>query len=223
MPGTYTTCVTLMKYHYILISIVVVCGAVALYTVRSLFVPQRIAPNDQVTNVLPVPETATTTESVPTKQSNKETKKSFEKTSDDLLKERLTSLQYYVTQEEGTEQPYDNAYWKNYEEGIYVDIVSGEALFSSLDKYDSETGWPSFTKPISAQAVTYHEDVDLGFTRVEVRSAQADSHLGHVFDDGPSDRGGQRFCMNSAALRFIPRKDLTKEGYGAYEALFTIK
>lgn len=132
------------------------------------------------------------------------------------LKKMLTATQYTVTQEEGTETPYRNAYVDEHREGIFVDIVSGEPLFSSKDKYDSHTGWPSFVKPIAADAVTFKTDKSLFETRVEVRSRYADSHLGHVFDDGPSDRGGKRYCMNSAAMRFIPKEDMAKEGYGYY-------
>lgn len=144
----------------------------------------------------------------------------FVKPTDAELKQNLTAAQYTVTQEDGTETPYQNEYWMNYEEGIYVDVVSGEPLFSSKDKYDSETGWPSFTRPISATAVVEKTDTLLGYERVEVRSVIADSHLGHVFDDGPSDQGGLRYCMNSAALRFIPRASLASEGYAEYENLF---
>ncbi len=124
----------------------------------------------------------------------------------------LTDIQYYVVKENGTEKPFDNEYWDNKREGIYVDIVSGEVLFSSKDKYDSGTGWPSFTKPIQPDAVTLHEDNTLGTKRTEVRSKIADSHLGHVFNDGPN--GGERWCMNSAAMRFVPKEDMVKEGYG---------
>jgi peptide methionine sulfoxide reductase msrA/msrB len=136
------------------------------------------------------------------------------------LKTRLTPLQYSVTQEADTERPFDNEYHDNKREGIYVDIVSGEALYSSLDKYDSGTGWPSFTRPIADQQIALHEDNWLFTTRTEVRWALSDAHLGHVFDDGPSDRGGKRYCMNSAAMRFIPTADLEKEGYSQYRTLF---
>lgn len=134
------------------------------------------------------------------------------------LKKRLTPKQYEVTQEEGTEPPFNNEYWDNKKEGIYVDVVSGEPLFSSRDKYDSGTGWPSYTKPIEPENVVSRRETGLG-GRIEVRSKEADSHLGHVFDDGPPP-AGVRYCMNSAALRFIPKKDLEKEGYGKYKKLF---
>ncbi|MFS0894642.1 peptide-methionine (R)-S-oxide reductase MsrB [Microbacterium sp. 179-I 3D3 NHS] len=132
----------------------------------------------------------------------------------------LTNLQYEVTQQDATEPPFRNAYWNNHDAGIYVDVVSGEPLFSSTDKYDSGTGWPSFTKPIEQDAVTTRTDRTLWMTRTEARSAGADSHLGHVFDDGPRDAGGLRYCMNSAALRFIPVDRLEEEGYGRYSRLF---
>jgi methionine-R-sulfoxide reductase len=133
---------------------------------------------------------------------------------------KLTPLQYHVTQEGGTERPFQNAYWDNKREGIYVDVVTGKALFSSTDKYDSGTGWPSFTKPIDEVAVVSHVDTTLGMTRTEVRSTDSNSHLGHVFDDGPHDKGGRRFCMNSAALRFVPREEMAAQGYGEYLGLF---
>ncbi len=133
---------------------------------------------------------------------------------------RLTPLQYRVTQQDGTEPAFRNEYWDHHEPGIYVDVVSGQPLFSSLDKFDSGTGWPSFTQPIDADAVSTHVDRSLFMKRIEVRSTGADSHLGHVFDDGPRDRGGLRYCMNSAALRFVSVDQLEAEGYGAYRHLF---
>lgn len=133
---------------------------------------------------------------------------------------KLTSEQYDVTQNSGTERPFHNAYWDNHAEGLYVDIVSGEPLFTSTDKFDSGTGWPSFTKPIEKTGVKEVSDITFGMKRVEVRSAKADSHLGHVFDDGPADKGGLRYCINSASLRFIPKDKLETEGYGSYQKLF---
>ncbi len=135
------------------------------------------------------------------------------------LKSQLTKDQYHITRECGTETPFHNAYWDNHEPGIYVDIVTGEPLFSSLDKFDSGTGWPSFTKPISPDKVTEKKDSSFGMERIEVRGKASDSHLGHVFDDGPVPTG-QRFCVNSTALRFIPVNKLKEEGYGQYLSLF---
>ena len=143
----------------------------------------------------------------------------FRKPSDDELKKTLSPLQYKVTQHEGTERPFQNEYWDNHEAGIYVDVVSGEPLFSSLDKFDSGTGWPSFTKPLEPANVTTKTDRSLFMERTEVRSAHADSHLGHLFDDGPQPTG-MRYCMNSASMRFIPVAKLADEGYGQYLPLF---
>lgn len=134
------------------------------------------------------------------------------------LKKKLTPLQYHVTQEQGTERPFQNEFWNHHEDGIYVDIVSGEPLFSSLDKFDSGCGWPSFAKPLTS--VNTKLDKSFGMMRTEVRSKDADNHLGHLFTDGPVELGGYRYCINSAALRFIPKKDLEKEGYGEYKKLF---
>ncbi|ARF16020.1 peptide-methionine (R)-S-oxide reductase [Sporosarcina sp. P3] len=136
------------------------------------------------------------------------------------LRTELTEMQYHVTQESGTEPPFRNEYDAHYEDGIYVDIVSGKPLFSSNDKYDAGCGWPSFTKPIEAVEVTEHFDTTHGMRRTEVRSKTADSHLGHVFPDGPQEQGGLRYCINSAALRFVPVSDLEKEGYEEYKGLF---
>ena len=144
----------------------------------------------------------------------------YVKPPDEALRKMLTALQYKVTQEDGTETPFDNAYDKNTAEGIYVDILSGEPLYSSKDKYDSGTGWPSFVKPIEQDSVALKEDRSLFSVRTEVRSWYADSHIGHVFNDGPKERGGLRYCMNSAALRFVPKEKLVEEGYAEYLPLF---
>jgi methionine-R-sulfoxide reductase len=133
---------------------------------------------------------------------------------------QLTPLQQHVTQECGTEPPFRNEYWDHKEPGIYVDIVSGEPLFSSTHKFDSGTGWPSFTKPLDAASVVEHTDDSHGMSRTEVKSTKASSHLGHVFPDGPRDAGGLRYCINSASLRFIPAEKMKEEGYAEYEALF---
>ncbi|HTT71204.1 MAG TPA: peptide-methionine (R)-S-oxide reductase MsrB [Anaeromyxobacteraceae bacterium] len=147
---------------------------------------------------------------------------SFVKPSQAELRRRLTPEEYAVTQQEGTEAPFHNAYWNNHRPGLYVDVVSGEPLFSSVDKYDSGTGWPSFTRPLDPKHITTRSDRQLLFKRTEVRSRLADSHLGHVFDDGPPPTG-LRYCMNSAALRFIPVERLAAEGYADYLPLFAEK
>ena len=140
--------------------------------------------------------------------------------SDEELKKRLTAEQYQVTREGGTERPFANAYWNNKQPGLYVDVITGEPLFVSTDKFDSRTGWPSFTKPIKPEMVEERTDTGHGMVRTEVRAKGSGSHLGHVFDDGPAPTG-QRYCINSAALKFIPLEDLEQAGYGRYRALFT--
>ncbi len=155
-----------------------------------------------------------------TKEKIRET---FVPLSDKELRKKLTRLQYEVTQNEATERAWTNKYDKHFKEGIYVCIISGEPLFSSLDKYDSGCGWPAFTRPINGNEFTTRTDYKMGYPRKEVRAKTADSHLGHVFNDGPRDKGGLRFCINSASLRFIPKEKLASEGYGEYSSLFENK
>ena len=149
--------------------------------------------------------------------------KKYTKPTDEELRQKLTPMQYEVTQNEGTEPPFQNEFWNSKEEGLYVDIVSGEPLFSSKEKFDSHCGWASFSKPLEAENFVEKEDSKFGMRRVEVRSKHADSHLGHVFDDGPQELGGLRYCMNSASMRFIPVEKLEEEGYGEYLPLFEQK
>ena len=147
-------------------------------------------------------------------------KTDFQKPSDSELRERLTPVQYQVTQHEGTERAFSGEYWDTTDDGLYVDIVSGEPQFSSRDKYDAGCGWPSFTRPLKDVQLTENTDYKIGYARTEVRSGGADSHLGHVFPDGPREHGGLRYCINSASLRFVSRDQLEAEGYGEYAALF---
>ena len=143
--------------------------------------------------------------------------KKYQKPSDDVLKEKLSTLEYQVTQEAATERAFTHEYYKNQEDGIYVDITTGEPLFSSKDKYDAGCGWPSFTKPIATEVVNYKKDSSHGMNRVEVRSRAGEAHLGHVFEDGPRDKGGLRYCINGASLRFIPYDKMDEEGYGEFK------
>lgn len=145
--------------------------------------------------------------------------KKYDKMTEKELKEKLTSLQYHVTQNSLTEKPYDNEYYDNFKRGIYVDITSGEPLFLSTDKFESGCGWPAFSKPINRNVIKEKRDTSFNMERIEVRSKNSDSHLGHVFNDGPLDKGGLRYCINSASLKFIPIEEMKKEGYEEYISL----
>jgi methionine-R-sulfoxide reductase len=191
----------------------VVCAVVFIALVGVLIFLNRA--RGQAPTASPTPSTSMTT---PSSNDQASTKPSSEE-----LKKKLTPEQYRVTQQCGTEPPFRNDYWDNHRAGIYVDVVSGEPLFTSLDKFDSGSGWPSFTKPIEKDHVTEKTDRAFGMERTEVRSNKGGSHLGHVFDDGPSDKGGLRYCINSAALRFVPVEKLKEEGYERFLPLFEKK
>ena len=191
----------------------VVCAVVFIALIGVLIFLNRA--RGQAPTASPAPSTSMTT---PSSNDQASTKPSSEE-----LKKKLTPEQYRVTQQCGTEPPFRNEYWDNHRAGIYVDVVSGEPLFTSLDKFDSGSGWPSFTKPIEKDHVTEKSDRAFGMERTEVRSNKGDSHLGHVFDDGPGDKGGLRYCINSAALRFVPVEKLKEEGYEQFLPLFEKK
>ena len=179
---------------------------------------QRVQSEEAKGPETPVPVTPAPT--VQPKEGTPMPAKTYAKPSDDDLKKNLSSIQYQVTQRNGTEPPFHNIYWDNHEDGIYVDVASGEPLFSSKDKFNSGTGWPSFTKPIEKDRVIEKTDEAHGMVRTEVRSKVGDSHLGHVFNDGPKEAGGMRYCINSASLKFIPLKSLEQEGYAPYKKVF---
>ena len=191
----------------------VVCLVIFVALIAAILFLNRARGQAQAPNPSPAPSTSMTT---PTSSDQA-------KPTADELKKKLTPEQFRVTQQCGTEPPFRNEYWDNHKAGIYVDVVSGEPLFTSLDKFDSGSGWPSFTKPIEKEHVKEKSDRAFGMERTEARSTKSDSHLGHVFDDGPSDKGGLRYCVNSAALRFVPVEKLKEEGYERFLPLFEKK
>jgi peptide-methionine (R)-S-oxide reductase len=190
-----------------------VAAAIALHAQA----PASPAPAAAISAASPTPASS------PKNMETTDSSKTFVKPSTSELRKKLTPEQYSVTCEAVTEPPFMNAYWNNHKPGIYVDVISGEPLFSSTDKFDSGTGWPSFTKPLLKDQVVQKSDESLGMDRTEVTSKTSDAHLGHVFDDGPADAGGMRFCINSASLRFIPVDKLKEEGYGQFLPLFEKK
>lgn len=211
-----------MSKIYLMTAILVAVAAIIWYDLNRNLATESISSFSQPSEQNPVSNIEEN--SAPQDQDAPETtekkRKPYAPLSDKELKKKLTRLQYDVTQNEATERPWTNKYDKHFKDGIYVCIISGEPLFSSLDKYDSGCGWPAFTKPIKKDEFTTNTDYHLGYARTEVRAKTADSHLGHVFPDGPKEKGGLRFCINSASLRFIPKEKLVEEGYGEFVELF---
>ena len=211
-----------MSKIYLMAAILIVVAAIIWHDLGQNLATESISSSTQPHEQNPVSNTeenSATQDQDPPKTTEKK-REAYVPLSDKELKKKLTRLQYDVTQNEATERPFTNKFDKHFKDGIYVCIISGEPLFSSLDKYDSGCGWPAFTKPIKKDEFTTNTDYHLGYARTEVRAKTADSHLGHVFSDGPKEKGGLRFCINSASLRFIPKEELEKEGYGEFVELF---